>query len=70
MTKSEANEPIPGRWDEKLGNTDLPEAQPDLSAPQDVTLETLKLLHHVLLEVRFFTPFFVGFRDEEADGAQ
>ncbi|GAA6062364.1 hypothetical protein JCM10212_004210 [Sporobolomyces blumeae] len=35
----------------ELGNTDLPEQSPDLTAPQDIPVELLKTLHHVLLEI-------------------
>mgnify|MGYP001599131869 FL=1 len=40
----------------QLGNTDLPEASPDLSQPQDIPIELLHVLHHVLLEVRSSSP--------------
>lgn len=36
----------------QLGNTDLPEESPDLTQPESVSLDLLKTLHHVLLEVR------------------
>lgn len=40
----------------QLGNTDLPGASPDLSQPQDIPIELLHVLHHVLLEVRSSSP--------------
>lgn len=36
----------------QLGNTDLPEQSPDLTKPDEIPLELIKTLHHVLLEVR------------------
>lgn len=36
----------------QLGNTDLPEQSPDLTQPDAISLDLLKTLHHVLLEVR------------------
>jgi len=36
----------------QLGNTDLPEQSPDLTQPESLSLDLLKTLHHVLLEVR------------------
>ncbi|KAM0789594.1 hypothetical protein ACM66B_000402 [Microbotryomycetes sp. NB124-2] len=35
----------------ELGNTDLPEAAPDLTNPDSISEEMLKTLHHVLLEI-------------------
>ncbi|GAA5943473.1 hypothetical protein JCM1841_003056 [Sporobolomyces salmonicolor] len=35
----------------ELGNTDLPEQAPDLTHPEAVSLDLLKTLHHVLLEI-------------------
>lgn len=40
------------RLPEQLGNTDLPEQSPDLTQPDAISLDLLKTLHHVLLEVR------------------
>jgi hypothetical protein len=36
----------------QLGNTDLPEQSPDLINPNSLSSDLLKVLHHVLLEVR------------------
>ncbi|BGP56140.1 hypothetical protein JCM8202_005908 [Rhodotorula sphaerocarpa] len=35
----------------ELGNTDLPEQAPDATQPETVSVELLKTLHHVLLEI-------------------
>ncbi|GAA5844190.1 hypothetical protein JCM11251_006712 [Rhodosporidiobolus azoricus] len=35
----------------ELGNTDLPEQSPDLTQPDSISLDLLKVLHHVLLEI-------------------
>lgn len=42
----------------QLGNTDLPEQSPDLTQPEAISLDLLKTLHHVLLEVRTPAPLF------------
>ena len=36
----------------QLGNTDLPETSPDLADAKSISVELLKTMHHVLLEVR------------------
>lgn len=40
----------------QLGDTSLPEQGPDLTRPDDVDLDLLKKIHHVLLEVRRLAP--------------
>lgn len=40
----------------QLGDTSLPEQSPDLTKPMEIPVETLQLLHHVLLEVEKSLP--------------
>jgi len=48
----------------QLGNTDLPEQSPDLTAPESISPELLKTLHHVLLEVSLLLALFLRRCDE------